>query len=146
MRVEEDQMAHPSGDEFIEAEEALIADVQFAIHNFLEAKGVSRAELSRLLGVSDARISQIFHDTPKNLTLRTIARIFRALGEKARVTSPTLDRLIPDRGIERTDTVALPMPGSTEAAGVWHREIARSRSSFIFQANDNLREDELVAA
>ena len=80
--------------DLIFAEEALIADVQFAVHNLLESKGVTRAALARMLNLSEARISQLFKDSPKNLTLRTVARIFRALGEDARITSETLDRLM----------------------------------------------------
>ena len=74
-------------DEMISAEESLIADVQVVIHNLMEDSHVSRADLARALGVSEARVSQMFSDAAPNLTLRTMARIFRALGEECRVTS-----------------------------------------------------------
>jgi len=81
--------------EYILAEDSLITQAQFAIHNLLESKGVSRAELARRLEVSDAYVSQIFKDEPRNLTLKTVARIFRALGEEAKITSDSLARLMP---------------------------------------------------
>lgn len=125
----------------IYAEESFIADVQFAIHNLLEAKGVSRADLARAMGVSEARISQLFSDNPRNLTLRTIARMFYAAGEEPQLTSKTLASLIP---VVRDRDVA-----SSKAARR-HEEVAqdllevanKARTSFGLQANDNTNEIE----
>lgn len=78
------------------AEDSLIADVQFTIHNLLEQKGVSRAELARRLSVSEAYVSQLFSDVTRNLTLRTIARVFKALGETPcrAITPRAMSRLV----------------------------------------------------
>jgi len=75
------------------AEEGFIADTQFAIHNLLEDKKMNRADLAKALDVSEARVSQMFSDEAKNLTLRTIARIFHVLGEEVRISSPRLDQI-----------------------------------------------------
>jgi DNA-binding Xre family transcriptional regulator len=77
--------------EFIEAEEGFIADVQFYIQALLNEKNVSYANLADLLGISTARVSQMFGDSAKNLTLRTVARIFAALGEECRLTNATVE-------------------------------------------------------
>lgn len=71
-------------DEFRElyAEEAFIADLQQAIHLLMEQKGVSRAELARRIGVSGAYVTQMLGNKPQNLTARTIARVYVALGEE----------------------------------------------------------------
>ncbi len=133
--------------DMIIAEDALIADVQFAIHNLLEAKGKSRADLARALNVSEARISQLFRDNTKNLTLRTIARIFCALGERAQITSPTLKEIIPIEGRDERE-FAKPLRGAAEADFVLARlyEECRARAAFRLEANDNAFEDDLIAA
>jgi transcriptional regulator with XRE-family HTH domain len=95
------------------AEDALIADVQFAIHNLLSEKGVNRAELAKRMDVSEAYVSQMFKDTTRNLTLKTVARIFCALGEEARITSDTLDRLIPAKS--KRESAARPNKKDNEA-------------------------------
>jgi DNA-binding Xre family transcriptional regulator len=76
------------------AEEALIVDVQTAIHTLMVDRDMSRAELARKLDVSQARVAQMFSDSAKNLTLRTVARVFHALGERCRVTSDRLETLV----------------------------------------------------
>lgn len=67
-------------DEF--KEELFVAEAQARLQMLLEDRGVTRAELSRKLGVSRARVTQIFSDDAKNLTLRLLARSFIALGEE----------------------------------------------------------------
>jgi transcriptional regulator with XRE-family HTH domain len=115
------------------AADKLIADTQFAIHNLMEAKDVSRRELARALDVSEPRISQLFHDTT-NLTLRTIARIFHVLGEDARITSRTLDRLIPAEWV------------ADEHPSLWRPDGSFGERQEAQEAgNDNTREKELAA-
>src|SRR6185312_13306193 len=72
-------------------EEALIADVQADICSLLAEKRVSRAELARRMGVSAAYISQMLGDEGGNLTLRTIARVYDAVGERAAVRRVSKD-------------------------------------------------------
>jgi len=64
------------------AEESLVVDAQLFLHNLMEEKGVTRAQLARAMGVSRARVSQIFSDECKNFTIRNFARAAFALGER----------------------------------------------------------------
>ena len=75
--------------EFNEAyvEESLVAEVQYDIARMMKAKSVSRAELARRLKVSAPYVTQMLGNEDANLTLRTIARIYDALGEKAIISS-----------------------------------------------------------
>lgn len=66
----------------IEAAEAdFVLAVQCEIQKLMNAKGLRARELSKRLKVTEARISQMFGEQAKNLTLRTVARIFHQLGE-----------------------------------------------------------------
>lgn len=65
------------------AEEDLVVELQTLLHGLMQEKGISRAELARLMGVSRARVTQIFSDDCKNFTVRLLARALYALGEKA---------------------------------------------------------------
>lgn len=72
----------------VEAAEAeFILAVQCEIQKLLNQKGLRARDLSRRLNVTEARISQMFSDQAKNLTLRTIAKIFFHLGETAYITT-----------------------------------------------------------
>src|SRR4051794_37859398 len=64
----------------IEAQEDLVIDAQFLLHDLMIEHGVSKAELARRIGISKARLSQIFN-AKANPTLRTMALLFHALGE-----------------------------------------------------------------
>ncbi len=55
--------------------------VQSMIQRLLNEKGLRARDLSKRLNVTEARISQMFGDQAKNLTLKTIARICHQLGE-----------------------------------------------------------------
>lgn len=68
------------GPEF--AEEYFVAEVQTQLSELMDRVGVTRAELARKLGVSRARVTQIFSDDAKNLTLRLLFRTYAALGEE----------------------------------------------------------------
>ena len=63
-------------------EEAFLLQVQCCIQELLNDKRLKYRDLSKRLGVSEARVSQMFGDDASNLTIRTIARIFYQLGEK----------------------------------------------------------------
>lgn len=73
--------------EFLLAEEELILDAQITIQRILNEKDICQAELARVLGVSESYISQMLSDSARNLTLRTVARVMHALGEKAHLTT-----------------------------------------------------------
>jgi len=74
--------------EFQEAyvEETFVAEVQHEIARIMKSKGMSRAELARRMKISAPAVTQMLGDEDANLTLRTVARIFDALGEKASIT------------------------------------------------------------
>lgn len=61
--------------------------VQCEIQKLLNDKGLRARDLSRRLNVTEARVSQMFGDQAKNLTLKTIAKIFYHLGETAYITT-----------------------------------------------------------
>ena len=67
------------------AEEAFVVDVQAFLHQLMEEKQISRSDLAKAMGVSRARISQIFSDDCKNFTVRLLARAMHALGETPRL-------------------------------------------------------------
>jgi transcriptional regulator with XRE-family HTH domain len=63
------------------AEEDFVVEAQTFLHSLMEEKGFSRADLARAMGVSRARVTQIFSDECKNFTVRLLARAVHALGE-----------------------------------------------------------------
>ena len=69
--------------------EALVFSVQIALQRAMQKHGVSNKELASRLGMSPARVSQIFSSNGPNLTLRTIARIQHALGEEFELINRT---------------------------------------------------------
>lgn len=81
-------MAHDikQNERIIFAEEALVVNAQGLLQELLDEKGLSRADLARAMGVSRARVTQLFSDECKNFTLRLWARALFALGEEAVVT------------------------------------------------------------
>lgn len=69
------------------AEEEAVVNVQSFLHELMEEKGISRADLARAMGVSRARVTQLFSDECTNLTLRVLARAMFALNEELVVSS-----------------------------------------------------------
>jgi transcriptional regulator with XRE-family HTH domain len=65
----------------IEAEEHLLIDLHFLIQEMMSARGISRTELAEKAGISRARLSQILSNEA-NPTVKSMARLFYALGEK----------------------------------------------------------------
>lgn len=76
-------------EEEIFAIEDFRSDVQHAIHRVMMELKVSRKDLAKRLGCSEANLSQIMSETA-NPRLETIARIFHALGDKPSVHSKVL--------------------------------------------------------
>lgn len=66
-------------EEEIFAVEGLIFDVQIALQAEMKRRGISQKDLASMLGVSSARVSQLFNDDGANLTLATVAKIAHAL-------------------------------------------------------------------
>jgi hypothetical protein len=105
-------------EEMIFAEEAVIVEAQTAIHTLMEDLGVNRAELARRLDVSDARVSQMFSDMAKNLTLRTLGRVFRALGQECRITCDRLDARMREQECRHGATASGSQPPLRKRSGV----------------------------
>lgn len=61
--------------------ENLVFSVQVALQRAMNQRGVSNKALAERLGMTSARVSQIFSSKGPNLTLKTIARIAHALEE-----------------------------------------------------------------
>jgi transcriptional regulator with XRE-family HTH domain len=74
----------PSDPKVIEAEEHLLIDFQFAIQEMMSEKDISRSELADKARISKARLSQILSNEA-NPTVKSMARLFYALGERAGV-------------------------------------------------------------
>lgn len=70
------------GYDLASAEIGFILDLQLAIETALDRQGLSQADLARLMGVTDARVSQMMSDSGANLRARTIGRVGAALGLK----------------------------------------------------------------
>lgn len=68
------------------AEEALVVDVQSLLETVMHAKGLTRAQLAEAMGVSRARVSQMFSSDASNFTVRLLARALHAMGEQGQLT------------------------------------------------------------
>lgn len=74
-----DQYTRSYDEELAFSEEEAVAQAAIVIAHILERDGVSQRELARRLKISEGRISQIL-SAEANLTVKTLARIGRALG------------------------------------------------------------------
>lgn len=63
-------------------EEYFVSEIQARLSDIMDNKGISRAELARKLGVSRARVTQIFSDEANNFTIRLLFNVFLALEEE----------------------------------------------------------------
>ena len=68
-------------------EEAFLLDTQMLLQRLLSGKQLKYRDLAKRLGVSEARVSQMFGDEASNLTIRTVARICRTIGERPVILS-----------------------------------------------------------
>jgi transcriptional regulator with XRE-family HTH domain len=75
------------------AEERAIATVQAMAIRLLEEKKLKRTDLAGLLGVSEARISQIFSGDPSNLSIKKAAQLFFAMGEELEFSCKKIDEM-----------------------------------------------------
>lgn len=69
------------------AEATFILHTQTEMQRIINRKGLRYRDLSRRMGVTEARVSQMFGDTATNLTIKTVARVFHHLGETAYLTT-----------------------------------------------------------
>ncbi len=68
--------------EEVNAEEDALIDFQFALIDAMRERGITKADLATTLGVSRARISQLFSSSA-NPTLKLAGRALNALGLKS---------------------------------------------------------------
>lgn len=101
------------------AQEEFVADIQALLHDMMERKCVSRAELAKRLGVSKPRVTQFFAGDGSNLTARTIARVFHALDETAELSCGWARRIADARVIERQRQAIAASGGSVIEIGKW---------------------------
>lgn len=69
------------------AEAAFILLTQTEMQKIMNRKGLRYRDLARRMGVTEARVSQMFGETATNLTIKTVARVFHQLGETAYLTT-----------------------------------------------------------
>jgi transcriptional regulator with XRE-family HTH domain len=74
-------------------EENAVAHIQAMVLRLLDAKKITRAKLAEKMGVSQAHISQLLGDHPRNLSVKKAARLFHALDEELIMTCAGIDRL-----------------------------------------------------
>lgn len=82
-------MSDPEGSKLYFRED-LIFEITEAICKVMDEKGISKAELSRLAGVSKSNITQLLSGD-HNMRLTTIADLLHALGSKLAVSAVPLD-------------------------------------------------------
>lgn len=88
MAINKELLGPQKGEEEAYAIEALVFSVQVALQKAMNRKGVTNKELAERLGMTPARVSQVFSSRGPNLTLKTIARIANALGEDFELIQP----------------------------------------------------------
>lgn len=121
--------------EAIFAEEAFVVDVQILLHKIMEEKGFSRADLARAMNVSRPRITQIFSDECKNLTVRLLARAMHALGEMPELAC----KLKLDNTSRKLEYKSIDIAVTTDGAQSTWAELEMIDSSDDWRpANDNL--------
>ena len=76
-----DKYVRSTDEELVFAEETVMAQVALAVADLLADTNTTQRELAERVAVTEARISQIL-GADSNLTLRTMARIGRALGRR----------------------------------------------------------------
>lgn len=80
------------------AQELLITEVTEAIWEAIEAEGITKTELANRMGATKGYVSQLLSGS-RNMTLRTLSDICRALGRKPTIIVDTM------RGVEKWQTV-----------------------------------------
>ena len=79
----------PAREEYDEQIELLL--VGDAIRRTRQAKSLSQEQLGELVGVQKAQISRL--ENGKNLTLASIAKLFKALNQKVTLDIPSIGRV-----------------------------------------------------
>lgn len=120
-----DESATQEAYELLLAEEELILHAQMLIQRLLNEQGVSQKQLAKRMGVGDSYVSQMLGLSPRNLTLRTIARVMKALDVKATITldehaiSPASANSVGAKGADAAEVVA-----DAQSSLVWGEVVA----------------------
>lgn len=73
------------------AEENLLVDFQHTLHRVLQLNGWTQRDFAAHVGMNEAQVSQLF-SARANPTIKTIAKLFHALGDECIVTSRRLEQ------------------------------------------------------
>jgi transcriptional regulator with XRE-family HTH domain len=118
-KIRNEKPLDDSAYELLVAEEELILHAQMLIQRVLNVQGISQKELADKMGVGESYVSQMLGLSPRNLTLRTIARVMNALGVKATlVLDDYVEAEIGDAGNDNANAVASRM-ASAQLSRVW---------------------------
>jgi transcriptional regulator with XRE-family HTH domain len=112
----------------IEAEENLLIDFQFLLQELMTEKGVSRSELAELSKLSKPRLTQIL-SSEANPTIKSMARLFHALGEQVCLSRKPLS-------VGRQEGGAIPL--ADRAGDVGKDDWQWSTNSQLDQKDDEL--------
>jgi transcriptional regulator with XRE-family HTH domain len=96
-------------------QERVILEVTERICELMDEKGVSRTELAERLGKTKGHVSQLL-DGSRNLTLRTLADVFTALGEAVHLQHGSLQATV-----KPTMTMTATADADSVAWRPWHQ-------------------------
>lgn len=82
-KIRNEKILDDAAHELLVAEEELILHAQMLIQRVLNEQGISQKKLAENMGVGESYVSQMLGLSARNLTLRTIARVMKALDAKA---------------------------------------------------------------
>ena len=89
------------------AQQRLIGRVNAMIIRLMRDQNVSQKDLSEKLGVSAAHVSKVVGEGSANLTLNTVAKIFGALGQEVKISTPRIDEMDKSAKTRVEQTVSL---------------------------------------
>ncbi|MCH2277204.1 MAG: helix-turn-helix domain-containing protein [Thalassospira sp.] len=135
--------------ELVIAEQKFQENVRADIDWLMEHKNVSRKELADLLGITAPAVSKMLNKP--NMTLKSIARIFKALGEDCIINSPTLEFLRVSAKLQKNPSrlaMTTKSFGHTASCEVYQIDAARRERQSRWRpkaANETVRDTEVGA-
>ena len=84
----------------LEMEEAAIMKTQGLIEWIMDSRGISNKELAERLDVSQSAISQMLGLSPKNLSVKKLARVMNALDDELVITSKSREEHLVTKQVE----------------------------------------------